>query len=61
MFIRALSDFIIQKASDFPVIVLTGPRQSGKTTLLRTLFPTMEYCLLEAPDTLDKIRSAWIH
>jgi predicted AAA+ superfamily ATPase len=27
----------------FPVVVLTGPRQSGKTTLLKELFPDHEY------------------
>ncbi|MGI6370617.1 MAG: ATP-binding protein [Candidatus Kapaibacterium sp.] len=35
----------------FPVIVLTGPRQSGKTTLLRTMFPDYRYVSLEDPDT----------
>ncbi|HLB42404.1 MAG TPA: ATP-binding protein [Gammaproteobacteria bacterium] len=57
MFNRLLGDFLEKTAAKFPVIVLTGPRQSGKTTLLRSLFPTMEYCLLEAPDVIDKIQS----
>jgi uncharacterized protein len=34
----------------YPVIVLTGPRQSGKTTLLKTLFPNFQYVSLENPD-----------
>ena len=33
-----------------PVVMLTGPRQSGKTTLCRALFPTYVYRTLEAPD-----------
>ncbi len=34
----------------YPVIALTGPRQSGKTTLLKTLFPDYEYVSLENQD-----------
>jgi predicted AAA+ superfamily ATPase len=35
----------------YPVIALTGPRQSGKTTLLRSEFPEYKYVNLENPDT----------
>ncbi|MEM1327759.1 MAG: ATP-binding protein [Bacteroidota bacterium] len=35
----------------FPIISLTGPRQSGKTTLLKTLYPDYRYVSLEHPDT----------
>jgi len=34
----------------YPVIALTGPRQSGKTTLLKTMFPDFHYVSLENPD-----------
>jgi len=37
-------------ASDFPVISLVGPRQSGKTTLARKLFPDHTYLSLENLD-----------
>ena len=33
-----------------PVVTLTGPRQSGKTTLVRAVFPDHRYLSLEAPD-----------
>lgn len=33
-----------------PVVTLTGPRQSGKTTLVRATFPDHRYPSLEAPD-----------
>ncbi|MFW5719885.1 MAG: ATP-binding protein [Candidatus Dojkabacteria bacterium] len=34
----------------YPVISITGPRQSGKTTLVRNLFPDYVYTNLEIPD-----------
>ncbi|GAB6012822.1 ATP-binding protein [Viscerimonas tarda] len=39
----------------FPVITVTGPRQSGKTTLCRELFPEKPYINLEDIDTREKI------
>ena len=37
----------------FPVVSLNGPRQSGKSTLLKTTFPTLPYITLENPDNLQ--------
>ncbi len=37
----------------YPFVTVTGPRQSGKTTLCRTAFPKLEYANLEAPDQRD--------
>ena len=37
-------------AAKYPVISITGPRQSGKTTLARMLFPKKPYANLESPD-----------
>ncbi|GAM08915.1 putative protein [Geobacter sp. OR-1] len=37
-------------ASQYPVVTVTGPRQSGKTTLCRAVFPEKPYVNLEAPD-----------
>ncbi|MBP5320445.1 MAG: ATP-binding protein [Kiritimatiellae bacterium] len=34
----------------YPVLTLTGPRQSGKTTLARSVFPEAEYVNLEDPE-----------
>lgn len=34
----------------YPIVTLTGPRQSGKSTLLKTSFPDYKYVSLEDPD-----------
>jgi hypothetical protein len=37
----------------YPILAVTGPRQSGKTTLLKQLFPDYRYVSLENPDARD--------
>ena len=37
----------------YPFVTVTGPRQSGKTTLCRETFPHLTYINLEAPDGRD--------
>jgi uncharacterized protein len=50
MFERQLTPTLLKTVALFPVTVLTGPRQSGKTTLLRHAFPDFTYITLESPD-----------
>jgi predicted AAA+ superfamily ATPase len=51
MFIkRTIEPIILNAAQVYPTITVTGPRQSGKTTLIRYLFPDKPYVSLEAPD-----------
>jgi predicted AAA+ superfamily ATPase len=50
MIARTLTSKIIALAQKFQVITLTGPRQSGKTTLVKAAFPTLPYVSLEEPD-----------
>lgn len=47
---RALGTTLIEETRQFPVITLLGPRQSGKTSLVRKLFPNHCYVNLELPD-----------
>lgn len=46
---RAIEPQIIQAAKQFPVIALTGPRQTGKSTLLQKLFSSYTYITLDDP------------
>jgi hypothetical protein len=39
----------------FPAVLVTVPRRSGKTTLLRLMRPNADYRLLEDPDTLAQV------
>jgi predicted AAA+ superfamily ATPase len=50
MIVRTLTSKIITLAQKFQVITLTGPRQSGKTTLVKAAFPALPYVSLEEPD-----------
>lgn len=48
---RALVPHLIKAAGEFPAVLLTGPRQSGKTTLLKELFgKSHAYVSVEPPD-----------
>lgn len=50
MFKRILVPYIQELAKKYPVITLLGPRQSGKTTLVRAAFPNKPYVNMEDAD-----------
>lgn len=47
---RQISSKLLEMRGKYPVLFLTGPRQSGKTTLVKALYPDLPYFLLEDPD-----------
>ena len=47
---RELGDKVLALAEKFPVVSITGPRQSGKSTLAKALFPDYSYVSLEDAD-----------
>ena len=49
MITRDLETVVSRLAENFPVVVLTGARQTGKTTLLQHLFPGYSYVTLDLP------------
>lgn len=53
MLLRQAAQSLATLAQGFPLLVLTGPRQSGKTTLARSAFADLPYVNLEDPDTRD--------
>ncbi len=48
---RTIQKELLTLAKSFPVITITGPRQSGKTTLAQAAFPKYKYVNLEEPDS----------
>jgi predicted AAA+ superfamily ATPase len=47
---RTITKFIRKQQTKYPILGITGPRQSGKTTLLRHIFKDYTYVSLENPD-----------
>ena len=50
---REMTNKIKDIADKFPFIAITGPRQSGKTTLAKKTFPNADYVSLESPDNRE--------
>ncbi len=47
---RTLATTLRKAATQFPIVTVTGPRQSGKTTLVQNVFSHYRYVSLEMPD-----------
>ena len=52
---RQAATTLVHLAARYPVLTVVGPRQSGKTTLVRHAFPDRAYVSLE---DLDELRMA---
>jgi hypothetical protein len=49
---RIAMQYLRRLSKGWPVVAVTGPRQSGKTTLVRAVFPAKSYVSLEDPDQM---------
>lgn len=54
---RAVTAELIRASRAFAGVIVTGPRRSGKTTLLRRVFPGASYHPLQDPDTVARLRA----
>ncbi|MCK5589183.1 MAG: ATP-binding protein [Candidatus Pacebacteria bacterium] len=54
---RSVVKIIKKLIKSFPVVSITGPRQSGKTTFLKHNYPNYKYYNLEDPVVLDRIKA----
>lgn len=54
---RQIVPSLLSALRGFPAVVVTGPRRSGKTTLLRAAVPKAQYILLEDPDIQSRVSS----
>lgn len=48
---REITPLLLEVSQQFPVVAVMGPRQSGKTTLVKETFPAYAYVTLEDIDT----------
>jgi len=53
MISRTAGSVLKELAQQYPVVTVTGPRQSGKTTLCQAVFPDKPYVSLESPDVRE--------
>lgn len=54
---REITSRLVSLFQQYPFVTVTGPRQSGKTTLCRAVFPQLAYVNLEAPDQREYAES----
>ena len=54
---REIAPCLAKLFGQYPFVTVTGPRQSGKTTLCRAAFPDLKYVNLELPDQREFAQS----
>jgi uncharacterized protein len=54
MITRRITDLVRKRFRKYPIVTITGPRQSGKSTLCRLAFPDLPVVSLEAPDIREE-------
>ena len=53
MYPRQIEPYLVKSSRLYPIVTVTGPRQSGKTTLLKYAFADYQYVSLEDPDMFE--------
>ncbi len=53
---RSIEHFVLRSGKSFKSILVTGPRQVGKSTLLKELFPARKYISLDDPFLEDQAK-----
>ena len=53
---RDITKKLLEVSNYYQVITVTGPRQSGKTTLIKDVFKALPYVLLETPDIRQRAK-----
>jgi len=54
---REITPYVEALAKAFPVVMVTGPRQSGKSTLVQEIFPNHLYVNMENPQEREKAKA----
>src|SRR3989338_2637216 len=54
---RTIEKMLLRASHNFPALILTGPRRSGKTTVLKRFFGKASYYLLEDPDIIAQVKA----
>lgn len=54
---REITPYLERLAKIFPVVLVTGPRQSGKSTLVQEMFPQYLYVNMENPQEREKAKA----
>ena len=57
MIVREAQRTLRTLAAGFPIVSVTGPRQSGKTVLVKARFPELPYVSLEDPDARELVEA----
>ena len=57
MILREAQRTLRALAAGFPIVSVTGPRQSGKTVLVKATFPKLPYVSLEDPDARELVEA----
>ena len=54
---RSLRTKLLEMIEKYPIVTLTGPRQSGKSTLLKYSSPEYQYVSFEDPDVREYVQT----